>query len=281
MKYIDSTVCEYVTSFPIAVLSEKVNTPNNTLERLGNCIWFTYSSEDRRKQAVHRLENILSLTQVFKLKFKEQYPDLIIKHISVCSSYLFKDIPSNDIDLNVIVEGNFFAYKDVLDIEDINLRLHLPVKKISFMVFGERDLLDKSNTVDTIETEDYVHTSLRIREGLVFGIRNILLEGQTFTQRPIDLINLILRIQRQLYHATLMIEGKVDVTKDRNSVLKKAISRIFEAYFYLATNFPNLNLNSCDILEREQQSYANASLQDANNILQEVLYHLSLQNKTL
>ena len=55
----------------------------------------------------------------------------------------------------------------------------------------------------------YIHTDVSIREGLVFGWRNATPLGPAFSARAPYLPNLLVRIDRQLYQARLLEEGRI------------------------------------------------------------------------
>lgn len=119
------------------------------------------------------------------------------------------------------------------------------------MIFGENNFLYKDNMLDIIETKDYIHTSLCMREGLVFLMRNVPIFGNYFIDRKIDQKNLLVRIRRQIFHANLMLNKKIDLHKHPTDILLKAIGRISEALLYLAVSFPQLNIITNEILKKE------------------------------
>ena len=243
-KYIDILAGRYKDNYPICILSKQ-----NVFEKhcsdlnkiLQKNIWFTCASDVDKKKILDKTIIFFKMIAFLKKIILRKQSKLIIKHISVGGSYLFKD-SNNDIDFNVIVKGSHFSYFDYFEIDELNNLLDRPVKKISFMIFGENNFLYKDNTLDMIETKDYIHTSLCMREGLVFLMRNVTVFGNYFINREIDRGNLLVRIRRQIFHADLMLNKKIDLHKDSNAILLKAISRIAEALLYLAVGFPQLNI---------------------------------------
>jgi len=280
-KYIDTTAGEYKNNYPILKLSyqDSIEKYKKNLQAvMRDCVWFIYASESDRGNILNKLGIICELADNIKSKINCYYSNLNIKHISVGGSYLFKEYAS-DIDFNIIVEGSYFSYRDIFEIDDINKKLPARIKKISLMIFGEEDFLRDTNVSDVIETKDYIHTSLCMREGLVFSMRNVLIYGFKHVKpSTLDKENLLIRLKRQLYHASLMVDGKVDLHRDTKSRLLKSISRISEAVLYLATSFPELNLSPQNILTKESafsqiinEADIRSWLNEANFLLQRLI----------
>ena len=181
MKYKDAEAGLYKEVFPILKLGDTILDDklvlNNLDNLLGKCLWYKHSSVRERELIGSRFKNLHGINDLIIKVFKIYYPTLNIKHILIGGSYLFKGRLANDIDFNIIVSGSFFDYKDIYDISMINKRLESPVNKISFMVFGEDDFLYQTGINDVIETFDYVHSSLCMREGVIFNLRNITIYG--------------------------------------------------------------------------------------------------------
>jgi len=273
MKYIDNSTYKYNKTYPIVKLSDihlDQKDEGVLLEKIKDSPWYIYSSDLIKKNSFLKLKQIISLTKDVELIVKTYYPNINIKHLSIGGSYLFKNGESNDIDFNVIVEGSFFDYMDVFEFDEINKKLFSKVKKISFMIFGEDDLLFDTNIDDTIETTNYIHTSLCMREGVVFSIRNILVHGFDICKKEIDTHNLIIRIKRQLYHARLLVDGKVNIHTTQEERLAKAVSRICEAAFYLSLVFPELKIDPESVFERETTLITEGNATGAYSWLKEV-----------
>lgn len=281
-KHIDTDAGKYKNNYPILKLSyqDSIEKYKNNLQALvQDCIWFIYASGLEKRNILRKLSTICELVDKIKSKINCHYSNLNIKHISIGGSYLFKEHASSDIDFNIIVGGSYFSYMDIFEIDEINKKLPTTVKKISFMIFGEEDFLRDTGVSDAIETKDYIHTSLCMREGLVFPMRNVLIYGLKHIKPPIlDKENLLMRIKRQLYHACLMVDGKIDLHRDTKSRLLKSISRISEALLYLADNFPELNLFPQNILMKENvfskiidEAEIKSWLNEANYLLRKLI----------
>ena len=165
-KYIDTSVGLYTDNYPILSLSNSdvfENYTDNLEGLLKNCIWFQYASKNEKKHIVDKLRITSGLMEEIKKIIEIKYPNSNIMHISIGGSYLFEKNEINDIDFNIVVSGNHFSYTDIFEVEEINKKLPISVKKISLMIFGEDDFLSKTDVDDNIETTDYIHTLLRMR----------------------------------------------------------------------------------------------------------------------
>lgn len=147
------------------------------------------------------------------------------------------------------------------------------------MIFGEDDFLSRTNIRDTIETPDYIHTSLCLREGLVFPMRNILIYGNLCKPKELDRQNLLIRIKRQLFHAELMIYDKVDLHRNADARLFKSVGRITEAFLYLSAGFPQLKISAKDMLEKEKKLSKSLHRADIISWLQEAKSCIELLTK--
>ena len=176
-KFTDFDIGKYDIKYPIVTLSEESLGKDVLVNSLKGNRRYICSGDDGQKEILSKFDSVLLIMDKVIFKFKQIYPDLMIKHISISGSYLFNKEVSNDIDFNIIVVGSFFSYKDIFDIEEINKVISSPIKKISFMVFGQDDFLYDTGIDDSIETRDFIHTSLIMREGLVFGLRNVMVFG--------------------------------------------------------------------------------------------------------
>ena len=253
-KYIDTFVGSYTDCYPILSLSpwNTVDHPSNTPERLlGSCLWFQCVSNSKKDSIVETFKVLAGLGRDMITSITAAYPKLYVQHLSIGGSYLYKSERISDIDATVIVKGSYFSYIDTFVMMEVQKRLPIPVKKISLMIFGEDDFLFRTHVRDTIEVEDYIHTSLCMREGLVVLIRNVPLYGYVWEPRDLDRNNLLVRIKRQLFHAQLMIEGEVDLHRSPDARLRKSIGRIAEAFLYLSIGFPQLSITIQEVHKRE------------------------------
>ncbi len=254
-KYTDTSAGIYTDNYPILSLSGTdffENRKNDLADLLKDCAYFKCADLKERENTLSKLELILNLVEDVKILTKERYPDLEIRHISTGGSYLFKADGSNDIDFNIIVSGSHFSYTDIFEVDEINRKLPAGVRKISLMIFGEDDFLRKTGVDDSIEVEDYIHTSLCLREGLVFQIRNVPIYGHLCVPKNLDKKNILIRIKRQLFHAELMLEDKVDLHRNMEARLLKSIGRISEAYLYLSAVFPEFGISAKEAQRKEQ-----------------------------
>jgi len=254
-KYIDTLAGFYVDNYPILSLSEEdvfEKYTNNLESLLKDRVWFKYASKIEKKNILDRLKTTSSLIDEIKTMIEAKHSNLHIKHISIGGSYLFKINNINDIDFNVIVSGSHFSYTDIYEVAEINKKLPVKVKRISIMIFGEDDFLSKTNVHDIIEVPDYIHTSLCMREGLVFPMRNVTIYGHLFNPKELDRKNLLVRIKGQLFHAELMLEDKVDLHKNDKARLLKSVGRIAEAFLFLSEGFQKLKLSPKNIFKKEK-----------------------------
>lgn len=255
MIYRDDIQYQYAEKYPILELSNEYFTQDDIkkiLKKLKKTPWYKYTTKESKKEAINKLKSIIFLAGEIVSIFKKIYPQLDIKHISIGGSYLFKEDATNDIDFNIIVDGSFFGYTDYFDIENINKKLIIPVRKISFMVFGEQDFLKNTGVYDQIHTSDYVHTDLLMREGVVFPIRNIFVYGFDIKNQKIDKSNLLIRLKRQLYQADLILNSLIGKYSDENIKNKKVLGRVFEAVFYLSIVFKKLKIKPKDVILNEK-----------------------------
>ena len=279
-KYTDELAGFYTENFPILSLSNDdvfENYVDDQRSLLADCVWFQCASATKQADMLQKLNLLSCLAEDIKKVVIDKYGELDIRHISIGGSYLYKE-KANDIDFNVIVTGRHFSYTDVFDIDAINRKLPTAVKKISLMIFGEDDFLSRTDTLDMIEVEDYIHTSLRMREGLVFPIRNVLIFGHMWKHRDLDIKNIKIRIKRQLFHAQLMLDGKVDLHRDTNARLSKSVGRITEAFLYLSVVFPELKIFSEHILQKEKELQKSLNYHDIVSWLNEANKNLVATN---
>lgn len=175
------------------------------------------------------IENI-----VFALYDKEN-----VLNISIWWSYLLKkDNLFSDIDLNIIIKGNWFYYVDIPQtIISSFLTNKIPCSKISIMCFGE-DFFSNKPIWDFIITPNYLHRDLAMREGLVWSLRNINLYWYNFITNNEDQYNYNLncRIKRQLKFANFIYDWLFDHYNSEERIISKMASRIWEAWIYLSRN---------------------------------------------
>jgi hypothetical protein len=86
----------------------------------------------------------------------------------------------------------------------------------------------------------------------VFGWRNATLLGPAFSARTPYLPNLLVRIDRQLYQARLLEEGKIALDRGEKVRQAKATNRITEAALLLGEALPHLGLHQGEFLAHNE-----------------------------
>lgn len=252
-KFSDDDIGKYSPNYPIATLSKIKPNKENLLEIIKDNIRFKYSNDIEKVEILSKFKSVLSITDEIMSKFHQNYPNLKVKHMSIGGSYLFKKEVSNDIDFDVIVEGSFFSYKDIFDIDVINNSIYKPVRKISFMIFGEDDLILNTEINDSIETADFIHTNLTAREGLIFNLRNITILGFDIEKKIPDKKNILLRIKKQLYHAELILNSKIYKYRNEHEKISKATGRVMEGMLYISQLFSDFCPKTIEVVEQEKE----------------------------
>lgn len=233
--YHDRDSLQYNASYPLIELSDEfINTSDDTkkIERyLLLNFWYQKANTNKRKEMLDRVLHLNQNLDVILEFINEKYGSLGFKclHISTAGSYIYSDAPG-DIDLDVIVNGSFFDYTTFNDgIERVDLVG--TVKKVSLTVMGEDNVLGKQKVIDNIENDGFLHQDTIIREILVAPMRNVTIYGKPFdNQKSIDSRNVLVRVARQLYFASLTIQGKIPYYDTEPLKTKKALGRINEAH---------------------------------------------------
>ena len=181
-------------------------------------------------------------------------PSLEVQHLSIGGSYLYcaDGVAVNDIDFNVIVQGSYFDYYDVYEIDFLSTWLTNPIRKISFTIFGTHNVFHGTPINDLVVRDSYLHTDVTIREGLVFGWRNATLLGPTFSASRPYLPNLLVRIDRQLYQARLLETGKIGLNRGWKIRQAKAANRVTEAALLLTEAFPHIRFPQQEFLTHKR-----------------------------
>lgn len=209
----------------------------------------------------HARQDLLSVVFAF-------IPEQFIKNISIGWSYLLKkNNRFSDIDLNIIVSWEYFAYVDIPPNQLNNYTTtDIPCTKVSLMFIGENHQQDYK---DFIVTPNYLHRDLIMREILIWSDRNINLYGniyQTKKNTPSRIHNLSTRLYRQLKFAQLIFDGLFDHYNTEERIASKMASRIGEAGMIMSNNWFDdldpqeylniftwsINLNPFDLLKKSE-----------------------------
>lgn len=124
---------------------------------------------------------------------------------------------------------------EILDLTD-------NVSKVSLTVMGADNISGKKYTSSEIENEGFIHQDTILREILVAPMRNVTVYGAPFEYPDtLDNRNIIARIARQLYFASLTLQGKIpyyaeDPLKTKKHLVVLTKHTIFlSGYIYLLT----------------------------------------------
>jgi hypothetical protein len=212
--YHDRDSLQYNATYPlIEFREERINArddPKKIETFLLQNFWYQKSNSLKRKEILDRVIHLNQNLDIILQFILEKYGSLGFDcvHISTAGSYIYSDNPG-DIDLDVIVSGSFFDYttfNEGIELVDIVGT----VKKISVTVMGEDNIFGKQKVIDNIENNGFVHQDTIIRELLVAPMRNVTIYGKPFdNQKNIDGRNVLVRVARQLYFASLTIQGKI------------------------------------------------------------------------
>jgi hypothetical protein len=233
--YHDRDSLQYNATYPIIELKNDLikagDDPKKIETYLLQNFWYQKSNSLKRKEILNRVVHLNKHLKIILQFIQEKYWSLGFEciHISTAGSYIYSDSPG-DIDLDVIVSGSFFDYttfNEGIELVDIVGS----VKKISLTVMGEDNILGKEKVIDNIENEGFIHQDTIIRELLVAPMRNATIFGKPFDiQKNIDGRNILVRVARQLYFASLTLQGKIPYYKEDPLKTKKALNRINEAH---------------------------------------------------
>lgn len=244
--YRDRDSLPFEANYPLITFSNDfidIATNEKLLERhIVNNFWYQKANFIKRQQILDRVHHLNKNLQIV-LEFIHQkygYLDTKCLHISIAGSYIHSDKPG-DIDLDVVLEGSFFDYSYFNEGIEI-LDLTGSVSKVSLTVMGADNISGKRHTSSEIENDGFVHQDTIIREILIAPMRNVTVYGNPFEYPDsLDGRNIIARIARQLYFASLTLQGKIPYYADEPLRTKKALSRINEAHdilewLYLSEN---------------------------------------------
>lgn len=233
--YHDRDSLQYNAAYPIIELKDDFLTASDDPKKLETYLlqnfWYQKGNSIKRKNILDRIIHLNANLEIILAFINEKYGSLGFEclHISTAGSYIYSDSPG-DIDLDVIVNGSFFDYttfNEGIELVDIVGT----VKKISLTVMGEDNILGKQKVVDNIENDGFLHQDTIIRELLVAPMRNVTIYGRPFDNRKnIDGRNVLVRVARQLYFASLTMQGKIPYYDTEPLKSKKALNRIHEAH---------------------------------------------------
>lgn len=246
VPYHDRDSLPFEASYPLIDFADDdigINADRQQLEKhlIGN-FWYQKANSLQRQIMIDRVANINKNLQIVLDFIQDKYGYLgqQCMHISLAGSYLYSENPG-DIDLDVVLKGSFFDYSyfnegiELLDITD-------HISKVSLTVMGEDNILGKKHIPSTIENEGFIHQDTIIREILVAPMRNVTVYGKPFAAPTLlDNRNIIARIARQLYFASLTLQGEIPYYNEDPLKTKKAISRINEAHDILEWLYMSMN----------------------------------------
>jgi len=233
--YRDRDSLQYSATYPLIDFSDEFIKANDDPKKIEKHLllnfWYQKANCDKRlemlKRILHLNKNLIVILDFLNDRYGASGFECL--HISTAGSYLYSDTPG-DIDLDVIVNGSFFDYTkfnngvDCLDITG-------SVKKVSLTVMGIDNIIGKQKVVDNIENEGFIHQDIIIREIIIAPMRNVTIYGKPFDkQKNIDSKNALVRVARQLYFASLTIQGKIPYYDTEPLKTKKALGRITEAH---------------------------------------------------
>ena len=245
-KYQDRDSLPFEASYPLIEFEkdfiDKNYNPKVIEKHLSKNFWFQKANSDQRNEILKRTLHINKNISIVLDFINTKYSHLGLKctHISIAGSYIYSPNPG-DIDFDVVMEGSFFDYsffnegKELLDITD-------RINKISLTVMGEDNISGKKRIVSEIDNQGFRHQDTILREILVAPMRNVTVYGKPFKYPDnIDSKNIIVRVARQLYFASLTLEGKIPYYNQDPLKTKKALSRIREAHDILEWLFLSID----------------------------------------
>lgn len=203
--------------------------------------WYQKANSIKRQEMLERVMHINHNLQIILDFIQNKYGHIGLEctHISIAGSFIYSDKPG-DIDLDVVLTGSFFDYSyfnegvDLLDITE-------SISKVSLTIMGEENISGDRYISSTIDNDGFTHQDTIIREMLVAPMRNVTVYGKPFNYpKEIDSRNVIARIARQLYFASLTLQGKIPYYNEDPLKTKKALSRINEAHDILEWLFLNV-----------------------------------------
>lgn len=234
--YHDRDSLPFKATYPIVEFDTKefikVGATSRQLDKyLTHNFWYQKANSVGRQEMLSRVTHINKNLPIILEFIEKKYGHLGLKctHISIGGSFIYSEKPG-DIDLDVVVEGSFFDYSyfnegvAVLDITD-------SISKVSLTVMGSENISGKSHINSNIENDGFIHQDTILREIIVAPMRNVTIYGYPIDYcSVIDSVNLVARIARQLYFASLTLKGKIPYYQEDPLKTKKALSRIDEAH---------------------------------------------------
>lgn len=234
--YHDRDSLPYHASYPIVEFLSDItiklkDDPHHIEKYLTQNFWYQRANTHKRKQMLERVMLLNHNLKIVLSFFERTYGHLgyECKHISIAGSYIYSDAPG-DIDLNVVVNGSFFDYVTFNEgVESLDMTG--TVRKVSLTIMGADNISGKKKTADTIENKGFMHQDTILREMIVAPMRNVTVYGMPFDNaKNVDSRNVLVRVARQLYFASLTLKGDIPYYKEDPLKTKKALSRINEAH---------------------------------------------------
>lgn len=235
LEYHDRDSLPFEANYPLIGFSDNFINPNanpKILEKyLSQNFWYQKANAISRKKMLKRIVNVNKNIAIVLNFIKDNYGYLDQKclHISIAGSYTYSQNPG-DIDLDVVIDGSYFDYNYFSKgIAPFNTTGN--IKKISLTVMGIDNINGNQLINSNIENDGFLHQDTILREMLVAPMRNVTVYGKPFLAPDVfDERNIIVRVARQLYFASLTLQGKIPYYSKDPLRTKKAISRINEAH---------------------------------------------------
>lgn len=246
--YHDRDSLPFQASYPIVYFDEKIfideGCEESTLETyLLHNFWYQKANSILRKRMLDRVVHVNANLSIILDFIRNKYGKIGLEctHISIAGSFIYSEKPG-DLDLDVVIEGSFFDYsyfnEGVELIDTMN-----SISKISLTVMGSDNISGKSHINSNIENEGFIHQDTILREIIVAPMRNVTVYGHPidYSKSVVNNTNVIARVARQLYFASLTLQGKIPYYNQDPLKTKKALSRINEAHdilewLYLSTS---------------------------------------------
>lgn len=233
--YHDRDSLPFEAAYPLITFTDdfvKVGASKNEIEYLllPN-FWYQKANSIKREMMCERVAHVNKNLQIVLDFIEKKYGHFGLKpvHISIAGSYIYSEKPG-DIDLDVVVEGSFFDYSyfnEGVELFDTTES----ISKISLTVMGLENIIGTKYIASEIENDGFIHQDTILREILVAPMRNVTVYGRPFeTPDKLDSRNIIARIARQLYFASLTLQGKIPYYSEDPLKTRKALSRINEAH---------------------------------------------------
>jgi hypothetical protein len=194
-------------------------------------VFYCYSCEKDKESVRKNIAQIVNLRKTLVEYLSKKYQKKVL-HLSIAGSAIFKS-KANDIDFNVIIEGCKFEYFEIFPEKHFHFFKNLgSIKKISFIVFGEKDINATTKTDDSIMTPGYLHQDIITREMLVYPWRNMLIYGYDVKISASKKF-IIDRIVAGLAFAERILQRDIPRYSNNDTRILKSLSRINEAIMLL------------------------------------------------